>query len=352
MTEDISRLKAELIAGWDFPTEERNWNAGVEFETIRVQRRPRQGLAIGHSVSPVSGAPRLEMRVTAARGPNFDRAERLAAKARAQGIEVVLRVLGIPRAPLVMADKMPPAKIGGWCRRLHIGSSVAHEKGSAGTLGAFVRDRSGHLCIVSCAHVLAWAGRSRVRIDDEVHQPGPADQNPLVASNSIGRLKDFAPFVDAQTGNVDAAVARLSCEREPDGNILPGVGGVPKKLWHRPIGRPIELDLEHLGKEVVKVGRTTGYTTAVINALTIENLAVSVGGVKTYTFSSVYEVIRPDTNPFSRPGDSGALVLTAEGLHPVGLHFASLQGTDGKSTSYIVPWQRIHDTLGVELLGS
>jgi hypothetical protein len=349
---DIAQLKAEMIAAWDSAHPEPDDDpAGAAFEALRVPRRPRRGLAVGHSIDPGTKAPRLEMRITASGGPDHARAKRLADEARTQGFEVILKVIGIPQAPVVAAAVVA-AKIGGRRRPLHLGCSVAHYRGSAGTLGAFVKDPDGADSIVSCAHVLAWAGKCKVKIDNDVHQPGPADQDTIVEGNHVGRLTNFTPFVEDQKANLDAAVARLAygAEANHDGNVFPDLPGVPKHISGKRTGDWLALDEPHLGCKVFKIGRTTGYTTAEINALDFENLSVSIGGVRTFTFGGVYEVIWKTAEPFAGPGDSGALVCTVDGRRPVGLHFASVAGVDGQSTSYIVPWQRIRDNLGVELI--
>lgn len=69
------------------------------------------------------------------------------------------------------------------------GLSVAHKSGSAGTISAVVYDRrSGTPFLLSNWHVLQMlADDSEGRINDEIVQPGPFDDN-RVSENFVGRL--------------------------------------------------------------------------------------------------------------------------------------------------------------------
>ncbi|MGO9264706.1 MAG: hypothetical protein ACLQBA_07445, partial [Candidatus Binataceae bacterium] len=207
---------------------------------------------------------------------------------------------------------------------LHLGASVAHERGSAGSLGAFVRLNDGHTGILSCVHVLAWpANAPGAEIGDPIQQPGDPDPTPV--SNRIGNLTgQFAPFVPAQRNNLDAAIARLNDDIDHTGNQIPKHSAVPDSLWGKSIGHPMETEELMLGMPVCKIGRTTGFTRATLNAIDFENLEVHfASGGAPFIFSGVHEVLWEKGTTFSAGGDSGALVLSVDGLRPIGINFCA-----------------------------
>jgi hypothetical protein len=226
----------------------------------------------------------------------------------------------------------------------------------------------GRTGIVSCGHVLArispiraqtkrrkWGTRS-----DSVHQPGWPDQDPVMAGTEVAKLHDYAPFVGSRPGNLDAAVARMSDTVTCEGNIIPNLPCVPEPFRGRPVGKPLPaLNLEQaVGLRVIKLGRTTGFTEATLNAVDFANVRVEFQAdksIETFTFFGVHEVLwdaGSEDDPekrYSAPGDSGSLVMTHDGLHPIGLHFTSVQ-VHGRRASYVVPWSKIETIFGVELI--
>ncbi len=226
--EAISELKQQLIQTWNGAETALKGATlgGPRFQSLNDSRRPRAGLAIGHAKDVNTGKTRLELRVTAAAGPNLVFARKLAEDARSQGIEAELRVVHRPViAPIAQSIQTQVNKQSADMnetrvrrRPLHLGLSVGHERGGAGSLGAFVRTPEGHVGILSCTHVLARGGQDAVKSGDLIHQPGPADQDPFLPSNRVGALTDhFAPFIPNQVNNLDAAVARV----EPDPPLGP-----------------------------------------------------------------------------------------------------------------------------------
>ncbi len=137
------------------------------------------------------------------------------------------------------------------------------------------------------------------------------------------------------------------------GNIVADLPCVPVGFKSRPIGIPFVSDrLELLGNRVVKLGRTTGFTEATITATDFQNLRVRFGtglSAETFTFSGIYEVLWDANTTFAAGGDSGSLVMTRDGLRPIGLHFASVEGEDGSKVSYVVPWASISGAFNLPL---
>ncbi len=352
--ESLEALKADLLNEWDRQPQktELGSGSGTRFESLSV-RRPRGGFAVGHGSDHNKGRVWLELRVTAASGPNYERARGLAARAQAQGVEAVLRVF---RRPVIFLTGAPGAAakpaIGGKRRPLHIGASVAHELGFAGTLGAFLRLEDGGTGIISCAHVLARAGGKRAYKDDPIQQPGAPD--PVVASNRIGSLTDqFSLFSPAQHKNLDAAIARLNDGTDHQGNTLPSDPCVPANLHGKPIGVPLQRYELDTNTAVIKVGRTTGFTAAKVSGIGFQ-VQVALGSEtsrQVFSFSGVDEIEwDAKGSVFTAPGDSGALVLTSPDLRPVGLHFCAIGGANGAGRSYVIPWWCIHDIFEVRLL--
>jgi hypothetical protein len=347
--DDLTALTADLIGAWDRagPQDDEVAEGGAQFESLAMPRRPRGGLAIGRSVNPKTGKPRLEMRVTAKAGPNHTQAVKLARQAEAQGFEVVMKFL----KNSVMGGPVAPAGvIGGRRMPLHIGASVANMQSMAGTLGAFVRLPDGAPAILSCGHVLARAGKRWGAVKNPVHQPGQPEENPIVVANRIGELTNmFAPFLDSQTNNVDAAIARLDDSQDHAGNTIIDMPCVPAAFRKRAIGAPRGAGDADVGARVVKLGRTTGFTEATVSAINFQNLRVKFGTGQTFTFSGIYEVLWDVGTTFAAGGDSGSLVMTRDGLEPLGLHFASVAGEDGSLISYVIPWPIIFEVFKLPL---
>ena len=355
-SQNLEVVKASLVDAWDLGTETPGISnvAEATFEGLKI-KRPRGGFAVGHSFDELSGSPRLELRVSAASGPNHARARQLERKAKEQGFETVLKVY--PRPVVALASSAAGAAIkptiGGRRRPIHIGASIAHEKGAAGSLGAFLKLEDGSTGIVSCAHVLAWANWVRVNAGDPIQQPGAPD--PVPQSNRIASLTDqFAPFIPALVKNLDAAIGRLSETTKHMGNVIPALACVPRALQGKSIGTPVPEDALKIKTRVCKIGRTTGYTEASISAVKFQNVRVQFGSgsaAHIFTFSGVHEVLWDSGGDrFTEPGDSGSLVMTVADLRPIGLHFCAVAGLDGSNVSYVVPWERVVDTFGATLL--
>jgi len=240
--------------------------------------------------------------------------------------------------------------INGRCKPLHLGASVAHERGSAGSLGAFVRLDDGGTGILSCVHVLAMASsKPGAQIGDPIQQPG--DPDPIPESNRIGKLTNcFAPFVLMQRNNLDAAIARLNNDIDHIGNQIPKHSAIPESLWGKSIGQPMRTEELTLGMRICKIGRTTAFTRATLNAVDFQNLEVQFSGEAPFVFSGVHEVRWDKGTIFSAFGDSGALVLSLDGLRPIGINFCALSGGRDMKLSYVVPWSRIEDIYGARLL--
>src|SRR5262249_33640050 len=77
-----------------------------------------------------------------------------------------------------------------------------------------------------------------------------------------------------------------------------------------------------LGEEVFKVGRTTGYTEGKVSSISVRMRINSENG-HAFRFIDSLGIESTNTNrPFSKPGDSGALIVSLETRKAVGLLYS------------------------------
>ncbi len=217
------------------------------------------------------------------------------------------------------------------------GVSVGHYKITAGTFGAVVKDKkTGEPLILSNNHVLANitnGSDGKAEKGDPILQPGSYDGGDE-ESDVIAHLERFIPIYNNQPpscplmfglskilkgvsnlvgspyevrpstieNKVDCAVAKPNNPELITSEIL-GIGEV------RGIKEP---ELKML---VRKSGRTSGLTTARIKALNA-TIKVQLSASETAVFTD--QII---TEPFSKPGDSGSLVVDKDN-NAIGLLFA------------------------------
>lgn len=223
-------------------------------------------------------------------------------------------------------------------RPLRPGISIGHVGVTAGTLGAFVTRASpgddGELFALSNYHVLA--GSTEARPGDLVLQPGPADGG-LAPGDRIGELAQVVNLDALEPAYTDAAIARLD--------------RVPVDFEY-PVGRVVKT-ARALGGEIVgKVGRTTAVTRGRVTAIELDDVIVGYEDLGALSFDDQIEIESLDDGPFSRGGDSGALVYREDGV-ALGLLFAGSEsgGHSGKGLTYANPIDQVLDILGIELAG-
>ncbi len=217
------------------------------------------------------------------------------------------------------------------------GVSIGHYQVSAGTLGGIVRDRSSGIpLILSNNHVLANSNAGQAA--DPILQPGAADggragddtlaflerfvklhfleepascaiaQGFARVGNAVARLigshhrLEVVQRDDSAVNVVDAALARPVDDSKVDPRIL-GIGPIEG-------ARPAQL-----GMAVRKSGRSTGLTTGEVQVV---DATVTIGyGDRRARFEG--QIL---TGAMSAPGDSGSVLVAAEGPYAVGLLFA------------------------------
>lgn len=221
-------------------------------------------------------------------------------------------------------------------RRLALGVSTAHQRGCTGTIGFFARDERGALGFVSNNHVIAAEDRGAE--GDEIIQPGQADGGSW-PGDVIGRLAGDYPRLRPGDQTVDCAFARLVTDVDVETSL-----GEGKSLSPTPV--PPE------GEEAVfKIGRTTARTEGRITAFHIDDLEVGYSTNPPIRFHGQIEIESTDSKPFSRPGDSGALIFNPDG-HPLALLFACSEegGKSGAGLTYANPIGEVLRQLRVALI--
>ena len=253
---------------------------------------------------------------------------------------------GVIRALLTPTDKWRPAPGG---------VSIGHVDVTAGTIGCLVY-RGSDLLILSNNHVLANCNKGRR--GDPILQPGKADNGTLI--DQIGVLEDFVPLDFGQAPSTCSvasslesafnAVARAvgSTHRLSAFQETPGTNTVDAALA-RPlspdlvvktilnIGLPHGVSTAGLGTQVVKSGRTSGFTSGSITQIEV-TVQVDYEGVGQATFS--HQLM---ATGMSQPGDSGSAVLDAN-ANVVGLLFS---GSD--TSTMITPIQTVLSALNITI---
>ncbi len=215
---------------------------------------------------------------------------------------------------------------------LRIGASVGHHLRDAGTLGFFARRLSdGVVGIVSNNHVLALSDRGRE--NDEIVHPGAFDRG-VRPEHVIAYLARGYPRLDVRKPLVDCAFARLR-------------DGIPYDPITIAKGLKLNPASINLGeqRDVMKCGRTTGLTHGRISAVALNNIDIDYG-FSIVIFNQQIEIEPAGDTPFSKPGDSGSLVVNPDG-HPVGLMMA---GTRDGLVSYASPIATVLSSLGITVL--
>lgn len=228
------------------------------------------------------------------------------------GVPVVARVTGRFVAFSDPTERQRPASVG---------YSVGHPDITAGTIGARVKDAAGNVYILSNNHVLAASNDAQ--FDDPAWQPGAYDGG--TSADSIGYLWSFKVIKFSRGNNtMDAAIARSDVTNL--GNATPaGDGyGTPNVQIHGDANGDGVFDDKTalLGLDVQKYGRTTKLTQGTITGINA-TVTVCYEGFIVCTKSARFVdqlIIEPGT--FSDGGDSGSLIVSIVGNHPVGLLFA------------------------------
>ncbi|WP_125775484.1 hypothetical protein [Antribacter gilvus] len=351
MEHDEARKMKEQLAGFARELAERH---GVA--------RPHHAPSEGASAAEVVRAPTLAIGLAAQPGGGYGiavryrlgvpRARSIVRQIEAEaGPDVDVRRTGRIR-PISDLGPRPPAPTSqsagetGRVRPLRPGISIGHVDVTAGTLGAFVTRRSDrttpgrpgttttNLYALSNYHVLA--GSPEAVPGDVVLQPGPADGGDT-AQDRVGALAEVVNLDPEVVSYTDAALARLD-----DAAVD----------YTYPVGRVTKTARALGGEVVAKVGRTTALTRGRVTAIELDDVIVGYDDLGALSFDDQIEIEGLDGGPFSRGGDSGALVYREDGV-ALGLLFAGSEtgGGSGRGLTYANPIDVVLDVLGIDLAG-
>jgi len=213
-----------------------------------------------------------------------------------------------------------------FARPVPCGVSVSNiNLNGSGTLGCLVVLNNNKLCLLSNNHVLA--NENAAQIGDEIIQPGNAEPAPA-PDQVIGVLENFIPI--QATGNlVDCAVAFTTFA-----SVSPN--HVTYTLNPTSTGATI-------GLTVMKNGRTTQSTAGIVTDLGV-NISVPYDPFPAGAEMRDQIGIRGVAGPFSKPGDSGSLIVTLNTKQPVALLFA---GSNDNSITFGNPIAAVISALGI-----
>ena len=195
------------------------------------------------------------------------------------------------------SDSRPPVSCG---------VSVGHPNITAGTLGCLVEKKGNHY-ILSNNHVLANSNDATP--GDPVIQPGRIDGG-TSPDNDIAILEPYKKIdFSGAPNDIDAAIALVGDRNQT--LVTPDILDIGY-----PDPDPIAASLE---QTVQKHGRTTGHTVGVVEDISGDFL-INYGRSEPVLFED--QILVKSTSAFSKPGDSGSLIVDEETLKPVALLFA------------------------------
>ena len=288
---------------------------------------PNYAMSLGISVRPQGGYG-IAVRVQAARGSR-PTAERLR-EAFMPRKDIDFRIIGAVRGYKPWYRDV--------ARPLRIGPSIGHYKITAGTLGAFVTvQRKSGTFMLSNNHVLANVDDATP--GDHILQPGPIDNlapNQLIA----GTFESAVALKNAAPNRVDCAIAKIDNEIDIE----------PSELWNIGSLTGTAAPFESGSELVFKVGRTSGLSWGRITAIELDPIEIDMGSA-VHAFDGQIEIEGTGVSPFSRPGDSGSLVVDSQ-CRAIGLLFAgsTAGGRNGKGLTYANPIDEVLDKLNARLV--
>ncbi len=251
-----------------------------------------------------------------------------------EGVPVIVVETGEIVAEAAPTDRIRPVPCG--VSGNNIGMNPPGRNGVvcyAGTIGCVVT-KAGESYFLSNNHVFAQTNRGVP--GEKIVQPSPADHEVVCAQDDndvVAYLSEFCeikwnPLRNSNT--IDAAIAK----------IKPGVEFTCAMVnnYFTPSSTPAEA---FIGMKLKKCGRTTGLTfgeVTSINATILVNYTLA--GYARFENQIGY-------TKMNESGDSGSLIVTEDGNHPVALHFA------GSSTGgFGNPIQAVLDYFGVTVCGN
>jgi hypothetical protein len=223
-------------------------------------------------------------------------------------------------------------------RPLCIGCSIGVAGGGAGTLGLFVTDKEKRRLALTSREVVALPGTPR----RPVHQPAPVDVASPAMNTMIGLVAAATTLNPRHRLEAHAAIIELIELVETTGNV------VPRTFPHARMKlRGIWESKDAMGSAVAKIGRTTGYTEGSVSSVAM-SMAIQGTENRVYQFDNLIEIKSAVGEPFSQPGDGGAVVFDPSNGRLLGLVVAGGKTAKGHIT-YVCPIEPILEELNVQI---
>jgi hypothetical protein len=316
--EKIEKIKRLALNSW-LPSMDLSRAYTLESLEEGLETDPR--LSVGYGLDPEENQYVLQIRVGTERGPVYQNALKAKKLAETEGTTAEIITVDQAHYPTQKEVKITPPHLllGDRKEELHIGLSVGHPDGSPGTLGAFVETADG-IGILSCSHVLARSGKAEP--EDWIHHPGKPDVPELSPRTRVARLtKDFIEFSRQGSNSMDAAIAVMPDNIRYTRNIIPIGLGCP--VEGQALVSIVDPRTLPMGTRIGKVGRSTGYAEGTLTATALEIVRIKNSVLNAQIpFTNVIEVTWDADLPFSKPGDSGAILFTLDPIRAIGIHFA------------------------------
>jgi hypothetical protein len=277
------------------------------------------GNRMGMAKKLVDGEEALGIYLEKAEGPAYNDALALQQQ---EPKRVTIEVLGFAQSVWPTQTNSTRAAV---TNGLAPGSSIAHMYGYAGSLGAFVnfkyrRGKYMYRGCTSAAHVLFV--NKEAEKGDPVISPGRPDGVGDIADKigKLGRCAILAHYSQQNDPNavlntVDLATVELDDDVEsPETNYVRDPTN-PNALM--PITGVLGSDnlIGHLSRPVYMVGRTSGFSEGILDAVGLATYPIELPNRKKYLYGEL-NVVKPKSSKkaFSAAGDSGALIYTADGM--------------------------------------
>jgi len=228
--------------------------------------------------------------------------------------------------------------------RISCGSSVicSHTPG-AGTLGFLATMADGRIVGFSNNHVTGDSNHTPAGM--HILSPAPIDASPASPPPlAIGKHLSLAQLNSGDPQQIalqeiDGAIFEIT---EPD--------KVSSMQGNGAYDTPSVIAPMRAGMVVKKVGRTTGLRLGTVLGETVIPLSIPYKSSRFQSmvyFTGVWIVEGANGNTFSEGGDSGSLVVTADGTAAVGVVFAG-----GNNVSFVLPIAKVLNFFSLSLLSS
>jgi hypothetical protein len=269
------------------------------------------GVGIGEKIASgrPTGEPAIKLFVRVKYGPGELDSEHVL-PTQHRGISTDVEEIGLVRPLTTTVTGQAAAAINPRkrMRPAHPGSSVGFQDPAnafvmAGTFGALVHDPQGQY-VLSNNHVLADEGR--LAAGALIFQPGLLDGGRPV-SDRIAQLTRFIALRAGVMNTVDCAIARVLNPADVSNVILR-------------IGPPRGVSAAMIDMIVHKFGRTTSYTVGRVTSVDTDVTVTYETG--SFTFDNQIIIQSTTSQPFSKAGDSGSLIVARQTHQAVGLLFA------------------------------